>query len=143
MLAGQLALVAAALFAGAALYVGAVEHPARRHLDDAGQLAEWKPAYARGAIMQASLAIVGFLLGLTAWWQTGNWLWLYGGIVLAANWPYTLLVIMPTNNLLKATDPAHAGPQTRALLEKWAMLHAIRTTLGLAATAIFVFAAIR
>ena len=143
MLAGQLALVAAALFAGAALYVGAVEHPARRHLDDAGLLAEWRPAYERGTIMQGSLAVIGFLLGLTAWWQTENWLWLYGGTVLAANWPYTLLVIMPTNNLLKAADPAQAGPGTRALLEKWAMLHAMRTVLGLAATTIFVLAAIR
>ena len=41
-------------------------------------LVEWKPAYERGATMQASLAIIGFLLGLIAWWQTGNWLWLYG-----------------------------------------------------------------
>ena len=38
MLAGQLALVAAALFAGAALYVSVVEHPARRSLDAAAAL---------------------------------------------------------------------------------------------------------
>jgi hypothetical protein len=42
MIAGALALIAAALFAGAALYVSAVEHPARRELDDLSQLIEWK-----------------------------------------------------------------------------------------------------
>ena len=72
-------------------------------LDDAAALAQWKPAYARGAAMQASLAIVGFLLGLLAWWQSGRWLWLIGALVLVANWPYTLIGIMPTNNTLKAT----------------------------------------
>ena len=143
MIAGELALVAAALFSGGALYVGAVEHPARRHLADTALLAEWKPAYRRGAAMQASLAIVGFSLGVAAWWQGGDWLWLYGAIVLIANWPYTLLAIMPTNRQLKATDPANAGPETRALLEKWALLHAVRTTLGLAATVVFLLAAVR
>ena len=142
MLAGELALVVAALFSGAALYVGAVEHPARRELADTALLVEWKPAYTRGAAIQASLAIIGFLLGVTAWWQSGNWIWLYGAVILLANWPYTLLIIMPTNRQLKATDPAKAGPETRALLEKWAMLHAIRTTLGFAATAVFLFASI-
>ena len=42
-------------------------------LDDAATLAQWKPAYAHGATMQASLAIIGFLLGLLAWWQSGRW----------------------------------------------------------------------
>jgi uncharacterized membrane protein len=143
MIAGELALVVTALFAGAALYVSVVEHPARRSLDPGAALTQWKPAYKRGAAIQAPLALVGFLLGLAAWWQSGNWIWLYGGIVLVANWPYTLFVIMPINRALKATDPAKAGTETRALLEKWALLHAVRTTLGFAATAIFLLASLR
>src|SRR5688572_32267807 len=80
MLAGQLALVVAALFAGAAFYVSAAEHPVRLGLDDRAALTQWKPAYAHGAVIQAPLAIVGFLLGLAAWWQTGRWLWLIGAL---------------------------------------------------------------
>jgi hypothetical protein len=48
LLAGHLALVTAALFTGAASYVGFAEQPARLGLDDSALLAEWKPAYKRG-----------------------------------------------------------------------------------------------
>lgn len=142
MLTGQLGLTVSAIFAGVALYVSLVEQPARLHLDDRSLLTEWKPSYHRGAAMQAPLAIAGFLLGAAAWWQTGNALWLAGALVLLANWPYTLLVILPTNRKLMSTDPASAGPQTRTLIEHWAMLHAVRTCLGLAATALFVWASL-
>ncbi len=76
MLAGQLALSVAAVFAGAAIYVSVAEQPARLHPDDRSLLAEWKPAYQRGFAMQASLAVIGFLAGLLAWWQTDDWRWL-------------------------------------------------------------------
>jgi uncharacterized membrane protein len=143
MLAGLLALIAAAVFFGAAFFVNFAEQPARLHLDDRSLLAEWKPSYKRGFAMQAPLAIVGFVLGVIAWWQTRDWLWLAGAVVLVMNWPYTLLGIMPTNNALMALDPADAGPQSRRLIEKWATLHAVRTVLGAAATALFAAALLR
>ena len=143
MLAGQLALIAAAVFFGAAFYVNFAEQPARLHLNDRSLLAQWKPSYKRGFAMQAPLAIVGFVLGAIAWWQTRDWLWLAGAVVLLMNWPYTLLGIMPTNNALMALDPADAGPQSRRWIEKWAKLHAVRTALGAVATVLFAFALLR
>src|SRR5258705_7212139 len=140
MLAGQLGLMVAATFAGAAVYVSVAEQPARLTLDDRALLTEWKPSYKHGAAMQAPLALVGFLLGLLAWWQTGLWLWLLGAALLVANWPYTLLVILPTNRKLQPAKPAGAGREMRSLVKKWGALHAGRTALGVAATLVFLWA---
>ena len=142
MLAGQLALITAALFAGAAIYVNVAEQPARLLLDDRALLTEWKPAYNRGFAMQAPLAVIGFLLGALAAWQTGNWWWLAGGIVILANWPFTIFGILPTNNKLMAIDPSAATPEARELIEHWGYLHAVRSGLGAAATLIFLVASL-
>jgi hypothetical protein len=142
VLAGQLALIAAALFTGAALYVSACEQPARLHLEDGALLTQWKPAYKRGTAMQAPLALVSALLGVIAWWQTGDWRWLLGSVVILANWPFTFLVIMPTNNALLALDRT-GDPRSRGLIEKWGRLHAGRTALGVAATILFLVASLR
>ena len=142
MLAGQLALIAAALFTGAALYVSACEQPARLHLDDGALLTEWKPAYKLGTMMQAPLAIVGAVLGAIAWWQTSDWRWLLGGAIILLNWPYTFIVIMPVNNALLALETG-GNPRARELIEKWGRLHAGRTALGILATIIFLWASLR
>jgi uncharacterized membrane protein len=143
MLAGQLALIAAAVFSGAAVYINVAEQPARLELADGEILIEWKAAYQRGLVMQAPLALAGSLLGLLAAWQTQGWCWFFGAMVLVANWPFTLVVIMPINNRLKAIKPAsagQAGPVSRRLLEQWGRLHAVRSALGFGATLLFLLA---
>jgi hypothetical protein len=137
MLVGQLALIAAALFTGAAFYVNIAEQPARLGLDDQSLLSEWKRSYKRGFAMQAPLAIAGCLFGLIAWWQTKELGFLIGASAMIANWPWTLLGIMPTNNALMATKVAAAGPQSKALVVKWGTLHAVRTVLGIVAVVFF------
>ena len=142
MILGFLSLVTAALFAGAAFYVNFAEQPARLALNERPALIQWQRSYERAALMQASLAMLGFVLGLAAWWWEGrDPRWLIGGFLLLAAWPYTLLVIRPVNAQLKAADPLGAGPQTRALIERWGLLHAGRTALGVLATATFFCAA--
>jgi len=113
-------------------------------LNERPALIQWQRSYERAALMQASLAMLGFVLGLAAWWWEGrDPRWLAGALVLLAPWPYTLLVIKPVNDKLKAADPIGAGAQTRALIERWGWLHAGRTALGVLATAIFFCAAMR
>jgi hypothetical protein len=140
MMFGLLALVAAAIFAGVALYVNVVEQPARLSLDDRALLTEWKPSYQRGAAMQAPLALLGCLLGSIAWWQTSQPGFLIGAIAIIAPWPWTLIGIKPTNDALLATQPDQAGPRTRALVVKWGALHGVRTGLGALATVSFLWA---
>jgi anthrone oxygenase-like protein len=140
MAIGLLALVAAAIFTGAALYVSVAEQPARLTLDDRALLMEWKPSYRRGAAMQAPLALVGGLLGLVAWWQTSHQGFLFGAFAMLAPWPWTLLGIKPTNDALLETAPDQAGPPTRALIVRWGALHSVRTGLGALATVAFLWA---
>jgi hypothetical protein len=142
-MSGQLALIVAAFFTGAAAYISVAEQPARLMLDSRSQVTEFKPAYKRGFAMQATLAVVGFLLGVAAWWQSGEWLWLAGAAVLIANWPYTLIAMLPTNNRLMEIDPEKAGAEARELLEKWGRLHAARTGLGLLALFLYLAASLR
>jgi hypothetical protein len=140
MLAGHLALVSAALFTGAAFYINFAEQPARMQLDDRSLLAQWKPSYKRGLVMQSALAIIGFLLGLAAWWLHGGLLFIVGGVLMLANWPWTIVVIMPTNRVLMASDVELAGNASRELLVRWNALHAVRTGLGALAVVAFLWA---
>lgn len=131
------ALVLSALFCGAALYVLFVEHPARTSLPPAAQLAQWQPAYRRGTLLQAPLAALSGLAGVAVWLRWGDVWFLAGGVLMLAAIAFTLLVMFPLNNALKATPPEQATAETAAKLSRWARLHGVRTLLGLAATAIY------
>src|SRR5216117_2873056 len=58
-----LAILCAAVFAGAAIYINLVEHPARMSLDTRAAAAQWAPSYRRATLMQAPLAVLSFLAG--------------------------------------------------------------------------------
>ena len=142
MSSGLLALVTAALFTGAAVYINVAEQPARMELDDVGRLAQWRRSYVRGFAMQASLALASTLLGLLAFWQSGAYWWFVGACLIFLNWPYTLGLMLPINKQLQALDGGNASKEIRPLLEAWGMLHGGRSLLGCAATIAFLWALI-
>jgi uncharacterized membrane protein len=127
------AILCAGLFAGASAYVTFVEHPARISCGTLLAIREFGPSYRRGAVMQASLAVLGMLTALLAWYHSSHGAFLVGGLLLGAVVPFTLLVILPTNHRLlePALDPD--SPEALVLLRRWGHLHAVRTVAGLLA----------
>jgi hypothetical protein len=89
--------------------------------------------------MQSSLAAVSGVLGLVAAWMTNDWRWVIGAALIIANWPYTLIGMAPTNNKLKGISENDAGPISRTIIETWGRLHAVRTSLGIAATVAYLW----
>jgi hypothetical protein len=137
---GLLALICAAVFFGAAVFVNVAEQPARLALDDRAMLLEWQRSYNRAAPMQAGLAMASAILGFIAAWQTRDWRWALGAVVILANWPYTLLIIKPINDKLHAIPAEQANAEARQMVMSWGHLHAGRSGLGLIATLIFLWA---
>lgn len=140
MIAGNLAILAAGVFAGAAIYVSLVEHPARMTLDAAVAVAQWRPSYRRATVMQASLAVAGTVLALLAWRQSAVRAWLYGALCLCAVVPFTVLVMFPINGALENENLNASNEEVKALLDRWAWLHAVRSVLGLLAFALMLSA---
>ena len=130
------ATLAAGLFAGAAIYVTAVEHPARLSCGTELAIREFAPSYKRGTGMRASLAVVGCLAGLSAAWQRQDPIVFVAASLLGAVVPFTLIVIFPTNKRL--LDPAlDRGTLASQLLTRWGRLHAVRSLLSTAAFVMF------
>ena len=130
--------VAAGLFAGAAVYVTAVEHPARVECGPVLAIKEFGPSYRRAAVMQGALAVIGLLASVVAWYRGSGVGWLVGGLLLGALVPFTLVVIMPTNRRLLDPGLDSGSSEARELLSRWGRLHAVRTVVGVAVFVAFV-----
>ena len=133
----MVAALCAGLFAGAAIYINAVEHPARLACGTELAVREFAPSYHRATVMQASLAVVGCVTGLwSAWIMADGWV-AVGALSLGAVVPFTLVVILPTNKLL--LDPVLDPRSEKAadLLARWGRLHAGRSTLSSVAFVLF------
>jgi hypothetical protein len=143
MLMKFIAIFSAALFAGAGLYINVAEHPARMTLDTRFAAAQWAPSYRRATLMQAPLALASLVTGIASWLLGSGPGWAFAALLIGAVIPFTFIGIMPTNKALLAPGRDLDTADTRALLEHWAKLHMIRTALGLAATILYVFLALR
>ena len=142
-MAGLLALLFAAIFAGAAVYISFVEHPARLLLDDKALLRQWKVSYKRGYVMQASLAVLSGICGIAAYVRDSHVAWMAGALLILANWPYTMLAMLSLNHDLMRRPEEAADATSTGMLHRWGRLHAVRTGLGLAAATAFLWASWR
>jgi hypothetical protein len=136
MFAEILSFIFTGLFAGAALYVSLVEHPARMANTLPIALAEFRPSYRRAAVMQVILSIAGAAGAIGAYFLGRGISTLVAGILLAIVIPYTLLVVRPINQQLLDETRTAQTPDTDVLLEKWGRLHNVRTIASLLALVI-------
>jgi uncharacterized membrane protein len=136
MILTWIATVCAGLFAGAAVYVTFVEHPARLKCGAPLAVREFRPSYRRAARMQGALAVSSLLAAIGAWLDERDACVLVGGAIMGAMVPFTLVVILPTNKRLldPALDPD--SPLVAALLRRWGRLHAVRSAASVLAFAI-------
>ncbi len=133
------AVLTAALFAGAALYINIAEQPARLTLDTRYAVAQWAPSYLRATWMQAPLALVRLVCGVGVWLMSGGIGWLVAAVLIGLVVPFTFVGIMPTNKSLLSRGRDLGSSETRALLERWGRLHAVRTALSLVATVLYLW----
>ncbi len=138
MLLEMLSTLSAGLFAGAAIYINLVEHPARMECGTILAVTEFAPSYHRATYLQAGLAAVGFLSAVAAWFMGASLWWLIGGIILGLVIPFTLIVIYPTNKKLLDSSLDKSSETAAMLLTRWARLHAVRSILGLVSFLIFI-----
>jgi hypothetical protein len=136
---GALAAFSCSLFAGAAVYINLVEHPARLSCGTEVAARQWAPSYKRATVKQVSLAVVATLAGLTRWLVGGEASWLVGALLIASVIPFTLFAILPTNNKLLEPGRDNTSDETRQLLEAWGRLHAVRSVLSVAATLVYLY----
>jgi Domain of unknown function (DUF1772) len=93
--------------------------------------------------MQIFLAVTATLAGLARWWLGGGTIWLVASLLIFAVIPFTLIAIVPTNRQLLDPSRDRRSPETRALLETWGRLHAVRSGLSLVAAVLFIWASVR
>ncbi|KAA1011356.1 DUF1772 domain-containing protein [Paraburkholderia panacisoli] len=137
-----IATLGCTVFSGAAIYISLVEHPARMQCDTRTAATVWAPSYRRATIMQAPLAVLSCIAGIAAWWLGGAAIWLVGALLIGSVVPFTLIIIKPTNAQLLTQGRDLASAETRASLEKWGRLHAVRSVSSLAASLIFLTTAL-
>lgn len=131
------AILAATLFSGAAIYINLVEHPARRECGTEFAATVFGPSYRRAAVMQAILAIIATVGGIGAWFGDGRVDWLVGALIIFLVVPFTLIAIRPTNNRLLDPTLYRKSEAAQRLLQRWGKLHSIRSALSLAASVVF------
>jgi uncharacterized membrane protein len=124
-LAEMCATLCCGVFFGAAAYISLAQQPAA--LETGAEFATrfFAPMYARASLMQASLAIGGSAAALAAYLLGSGRLWLVTAALILIVVPFTLFVVAPVNEQLKAVDPTDA--RALELLIQWGRLHWFRT----------------
>jgi hypothetical protein len=139
MMAEQLTVIAAGLWAGISIYIALVEHPSALRVGVKFATDYFRVMSKRTAPLMMILAAAGGVAAVYVWYQGGDLGWLVGGALLLLQFPLTALFIVPTNIRLLKIDVGQASDEALALHHKWRTMHGIRTVLGCPPFVMFVW----
>ncbi|CAL5229404.1 g12722 [Coccomyxa viridis] len=133
-------VLATGLFAGAALGITIGDQPARECIEPQAAREHFKEWYPRIAKPQASFAAIAA--------ASSAWLAYKGGptrslnvttaVLMGAMLPWTLVVIMPTNDALRFKKEL-SDSEIKTGLKRWSKLHLVRTVASIAAFGLAAF----
>lgn len=139
------AAAGAALFTVLAGYCSMVDTPARRKADVPQALAIWRAHFKAMGMVQVPAALLAIGASFThaaLKWQADDAAAFFtrrfalaGGAIFVAIFVYTIFVIGPVNRQLQdsAADDRRGPQRSRALIERWDALHALRSVLAMMA----------
>ena len=90
-------------------------------------------------LLQAPLAIISLICGVSVWLQESRLGWLVAAVLVGSVVPFTVAIIRPTNHQLLAQGRDPSSLETHELLVRWGRLHAVRAALSLVGTAIYLW----
>lgn len=125
--------ISTSLFAGNAIYVGLVEHKARMECGTRIAALQFAPSYRRAALLQVSLASIGFLGAVSSYYLDRDVKWLISGLLIVSVIPYTFMFMMPINRILLDPNNDTDSDNTKVLLDKWGRFHSVRSALSFVA----------
>ncbi|GAB9472384.1 hypothetical protein Gpo141_00009563 [Globisporangium polare] len=132
----------AGIFAGAATYISAVQHPAVVDTDDLTvQVPFFYHMYPKAAALQGPTAILSGASAIAVHYLQKEkpiempLVWLVSGCALVAIVPYTIGMMIPLNNQLMDPTICHTEGKVwmNKSLKRWAKLHNVRTAVSIAA----------
>jgi hypothetical protein len=126
-----IAKVSTSLFAGNAIYVSLVEHPARLSCGTSLAATVFPASFYKAAKLQVSLILLGTAGALTSYCiKPEDTRWLVAGVMLFISLPYTFAVMKPTLNKLLSDNIDKEAEETRSNLVRWGKMHAVRSILS-------------
>lgn len=132
----KIAFLFSSIFFGDCFYISIVEHPARMVCPIPAALKQWRNSYPIAAKLQVFLLLVGSILATISYFSNGQTMWLMAALFLFINLPYTVIFLLPTNEMLYKTDEEKTVKQ---LLERWGQRHFLRTCLSFVSTIIILW----
>jgi len=82
---------------------------------------------------------LGLVSSIAAWLAGATFSWVIAGVLLGSVIPFTLLVILPTNQQLLSRELDRRSDEAGRLLARWGALPAVRSVLSGLALVVYLY----